>query len=98
MVFTKPFTPAQRAKALAVYRSLRANLKEVRTNFPPLNAEQRVIVREYRKVLRDFADVLRAENAKVDAARLNVLKDRADTVSLVYAMARNARPWRTGDD
>jgi hypothetical protein len=54
--------------------------------------EQRRMIRDYRQVLHDFADALKAQDAKVNVARLNALMDRADTLALAYAMARNA--WR----
>jgi hypothetical protein len=98
MVFTKPFTATQRGKAISIYRSFQSNLQEIRHHFRPINAAQRMLVREYRELLRDFRHALAADNAKVDVARLTALSERLDDVALAYVMSRNARSERTDDD
>ena len=98
MVFTKPFTPAQRRKALSIYRSFHANLVEIRHHFRPTNGAQRKLVSQYRGLLHDFRQSLVAEDAKVDVARLTALNARLDDVALTYVMSRNATPGGTDDD
>src|SRR5687768_13357896 len=98
MVFTKPFTPAQRRKAVSIYRSFHANLVEIRHHFRPINSAQRKLVSQYRRLLRDFRHTLAADDAKVDVTGLTALNARLDDVALAYAMARNATPRGTDDD
>jgi hypothetical protein len=94
MRYHKPFTPEQRQDAIQVYRSLRAAFDTMRFEFPPSNRIQRRLVREYRQAVHDFARALSEKDAKVDAGHLNLIKARAESLCLDYAILWNGSGGR----
>jgi hypothetical protein len=85
MRYRKPFTPQQRRNAASVYRSLRTTLDTLRKHYRPATALQRDIAQALRGALHEFADVLQAENDRIDVARLNRIRERADQLALDYS-------------
>lgn len=92
MRYRKPFTLAQRQKAIAACRSFGTQLKTIQSQFRPVTEEQRTLVRELRKTAKDLVDALRVPDAKVDVARVSELIERADYLGLQYAMLWLAKP------
>ena len=97
-MFHRPFTLAQREKAVHVLRSMKATHTSMRKRFRPKDAQSRSLMREYRQLAVEFADVLRVEDAKVDVSRLNAILARSNTVGLEYVFRRNSLPGSGGDD
>jgi hypothetical protein len=91
-MFQRPFTIAQRKKAQAILRSMKTTFSTMRTRFRPTDARERELAREYRKLALDFAEALRSNDAKVNAALLNALLARSNAIGLEYVMRRNSLP------
>ena len=84
MRYQQPFTHAQRLRGASVYRSMRNNLRRLTSDFPPANAQERSLLRDFRAAVRDFGEALNRELGKVDVDRLNDLQSRADWLALEY--------------
>jgi hypothetical protein len=97
-MFHRPFTLAQREKAVAILRSMKATHANMRKRFRPSDQRSRSLMQEYRELAVDFANVLKAEDAKVDVGRLNAILIRSNAVGLEYVFRRNSLPGSSGDD
>jgi hypothetical protein len=85
-VFNKPFTVAQRQKAIGILRSMNSTFSNMRKRHRPIDRRQRDLVRQFRQITLDFADALRSPDAKVDTRRLNTTLARSNAVALEYVM------------
>lgn len=97
MRYSKPFTLAQRQDAIAACRAFNAQLKAIRLHFRPKTGEQIRVARELRKAVQDLVDALRMPDAKVDAERVNTIRERADELGVRYSMLWLDWPRSPGD-
>jgi len=86
MRYQKPFTRSQRQAAIAACRALAAQLAAIRSTFRPATEEQKQVAHELHQTVQELVDALRVRNAKVDSDQINDLRERADYLSLHYAM------------
>ncbi|MGH7176657.1 MAG: hypothetical protein ACREJC_04690 [Tepidisphaeraceae bacterium] len=91
MRYRRPFTPDQRREAIKAYRSYRKHWTVLRREFPPMDREQRQLLRQYRQAIHDLAAQLRKSDRFVDTLALN----RADGWARWWPM-EYWRVWHLG--
>ena len=97
-MFTQPFTIAQRQKATAILRSMKKTHSDMRRRYRAGDRRQRDLAREFRVVASDFADTLRAKDARVNVKRLNALLARSNAVAIEYIVRQIGLPGSSDDD
>ena len=96
MKFRPPFDEVQWDEAAATHAQMRANLRELRRDYPSASLEERTLLKRYRDVIQDFGRKLLKPHDRIDAVRLNELNDHAVRAIVAYLAIRG--PINRGDD
>jgi hypothetical protein len=92
MRFHLPLDDVQWNTAAKHYNSMRAYLRRLRKDYPPVSVAQRDILKRLRESMGDFGREVLQPRDKIDPSRLNQSSTEMARAAIDYIAAHNAPP------